>query len=102
MQVMDPADDLFFGMFKYNERANEHLTTMRENLAAVERQLAAREAYLAAKAEMKKSERQMLLAETRLLLQEIAKSGFASVAGKNAVNENQKVDPTSEAARPGL
>ena len=68
--------DRFFGMFKYNERAKEHLTTMRENLAALERQLAAREAYLSAKAEMKKSERQRLLAETRLLLQELAKSGL--------------------------
>jgi arogenate dehydrogenase (NADP+) len=87
--------DLFFGMYKYSERASEHLTTMRDNLAAVERQLAAREAYLAAKAEMRNSERQTLLAETRLLLQEIAKSGFASGAGI-AVNENQKVDTTSE------
>lgn len=66
--------DLFFGMYKYNERAKDHLATMRENLAAVERQLAAREAYLSAKAEMKKSDRERLLAETRLLLQELVKS----------------------------
>lgn len=66
--------DLFFGMYKYNKKAKDHLATMRENLAAVERQLAAREAYLAAKAEMRKSDRQRLLAETRLLLQELVKS----------------------------
>jgi arogenate dehydrogenase (NADP+) len=70
--------DLFFGMFKYNERAREYLTTMRENLASVERQLAAREAYLAAKAEMRTSDRQRLLAETRLLLQELARSGVVA------------------------
>jgi arogenate dehydrogenase (NADP+) len=69
--------DLFYGMFKYNERAKEHLTTMRENLADVERQLAAREAYLAAKSEMRKSDRQRLLAEMRLLLQELTKSGIS-------------------------
>jgi arogenate dehydrogenase (NADP+), plant len=67
--------DLFFGMYKYNPRAREHLATMRENLANIERQLAGREAYLGAKAEMKQSDRQRLLAETRLLLQELAKSG---------------------------
>jgi prephenate dehydrogenase len=71
--------DLFYGMFKYNERAKEHLTTMRENLADVERQLAAREAYLAAKAEMRKSDRQRLLTEMRLLLQELDKSGISPV-----------------------
>jgi prephenate dehydratase/prephenate dehydrogenase len=69
--------DLFFGMFKNNPRAKEHLSAMRENLASLERQLAAREAYLMAKDEMKKSDRQRLLAETRLLLQELAKNGIA-------------------------
>ena len=67
--------DMFFGMYKYNDRAKGHLVTMRDNLAGVERQLAAREAYLAAKAEMNKSDRQRLLAETRLLLQELARTG---------------------------
>jgi arogenate dehydrogenase (NADP+) len=68
--------DLFFGMFKYNERAKKYMAAMRENLADIERQLAAREAYLAAKAEMKNSDRERLLAETRLLLREIAQSGI--------------------------
>lgn len=63
--------DLFFGMFKFNARAKEHLNKMRENLAKVERQLASKEAYLAASAEMKNTDRQRLLAETRSLLQEI-------------------------------
>mmetsp|Transcript_28240 Transcript_28240/g.51111 ORF Transcript_28240/g.51111 Transcript_28240/m.51111 type:complete len:660 (-) Transcript_28240:1083-3062(-) len=35
--------DLFFGMFKFNDRAKEHLNKMRDNLARVERQLAAKE-----------------------------------------------------------
>jgi len=35
--------DLFFGMFKFNERAKDHLNKMRDNLARVERQLAAKE-----------------------------------------------------------
>ncbi|KAI2508297.1 prephenate dehydrogenase [Fragilaria crotonensis] len=63
--------DLFFGMFKFNTRAKEHLNKMRENLAMVERQLASKEAYLAASAEMKNTDRQRLLAETKSLLQEI-------------------------------
>lgn len=63
--------DLFFGMFKFNARAKEHLNKMRENLAMVERQLASKEAYLAASAEMKSTDRQRLLAETKSLLQEI-------------------------------
>jgi arogenate dehydrogenase (NADP+), plant len=67
--------DVFFGMFKYNERAKEYLVAMRENLADIERKLAAREAYLTAKAEMKQNDRQQLLAETKLLLQELAKTG---------------------------
>jgi arogenate dehydrogenase (NADP+) len=67
--------DLFFGMFKYNDRAREHVTKMRENLSTLERQLAAREAYLAASAEIKDTDRQRLLAETKLLLQEVAKNG---------------------------
>lgn len=48
--LLDVADmtsgdsfDLFFGMFKFNERAKEHLNKMRDNLARVERQLAAKE-----------------------------------------------------------
>lgn len=67
--------DLFFGMFKFNSNAKDHIAKMRENLANVERELAAKDAYLTASAEMKNSDRQLLLAETTLLLQEIAKNG---------------------------
>lgn len=66
--------DLFFGMFKYNDRAKEHLSKLRENLARVERQLAAKEAYLSAASEMRSTDRQMLLAETRKLLEEVVGS----------------------------
>lgn len=74
--------DLFFGMFKYNDRAREYITTMRDNLANLERQLAAKEAYLAASNEMKKQDRKLLIAETKQLLQEVAKEGglFDNVA----------------------
>jgi prephenate dehydrogenase len=67
--------DLFFGMFKFNERAKDHLNKMRDNLARVERQLAAKEAYITARAEMKTTDRQQLIAETKLLLQDIVQSG---------------------------
>jgi prephenate dehydrogenase len=72
--------NLFFGMFKYNERAKEYLSKLRENLARVERQLAAKEAYLNAATDMRNSDRQKLLAETRKLLEEVV--GKASVASK--------------------
>jgi prephenate dehydrogenase len=67
--------DLFFGMFKFNSRAREHLSKMRDNLERLERQLVAKEAYLTASAEMRNNDRQRLLAETKLLLQEVAGSG---------------------------
>ena len=67
--------DLFFGMFKFNDRAKDHLNKMRDNLAKVERQLAAKEAYIAARAEMKTTDRQRLIAETKLLLRDIVQSG---------------------------
>lgn len=67
--------DLFFGMYKFNDRARDHLTKMRDNLSHLERQLAAKEAYLVASQEMKNSDRQRLIEETRMLLQEIAKEG---------------------------
>ena len=70
--------EMFYGMFKYNDRAKELLNTMRDNLASVERKLAAKEAYLAASAEMKNSDRQKLLAECRMLLREMAKSTAVS------------------------
>jgi prephenate dehydrogenase len=81
--------DLFFGMYKYNERAKGHMATMRENLAAVERQLAGREAYFAAKAEMRNSDRQRLLAETKLLLQELAKSSSLSINAAETEGETE-------------
>jgi prephenate dehydratase/prephenate dehydrogenase len=67
--------DLFFGMFKFNDRAKEHLNKMRDNLARVERQLAAKEAYIEAREEMKATDRQRLISETKSLLQDIIQSG---------------------------
>jgi hypothetical protein len=67
--------DFFYGMFKFNDRAKDHLNKMRDNLAKVERQLAAKEAYIEAKTEMKMSDRQRLSAETKSLLQDILQSG---------------------------
>lgn len=65
--------DEFYGMYKYNPRAQEHISALRENLARVERQLVAKEAFLAAKSEMKDLDRQRLIAECRQLLHEVAK-----------------------------
>jgi prephenate dehydratase/prephenate dehydrogenase len=89
--------DLFFGMFKNNPRAKQHLTTMRENLASLERQLAAREAYLLAKDEMRKSDRQRLLAETRLLLQELARNGIidGTTTQKEVPPTGSQIEPSS-------
>jgi cation transport regulator ChaB len=60
-------------MYKYNPRAQEHISALRENLAKVERQLVAKEAFLAAKSEMKDLDRQRLIAECKQLLHEVAK-----------------------------
>ena len=68
--------DRFYGMYKYNNRAGEHIKKLRENLASLECALAAKGAYLSAKEEMIKGDRQKLLSETRMLLQELAKSDF--------------------------
>lgn len=65
--------DQFFGMYKYNPRAQEHISSLRESLAKVERQLVAKEAFLAAKSEFKDFDRQRLIAECRQLLHEVAK-----------------------------
>jgi arogenate dehydrogenase (NADP+) len=90
--------DMFFGMFKYNDRASEYLMTMRENLADVERKLAAREAYLTAKAEMRQSDRQRLLAETKLLLQELAKNGIKATESTSTVDEKVEVESETESS----
>jgi prephenate dehydrogenase len=86
--------DLFYGMYKYNPRAKEHISKLRENLAKVERQLAAKEAYLAAKAELQDSDRQRLIAECRQLLHEVAKkSSLNSVSDiASAVKKDLKKD----------
>lgn len=94
--------DMFFGMYKYNDRAREYLLAMRENLADVERKLAAREAYLAAKAEMKQNDRQRLLAETKMLLQELAKNGVvaqdSSSPEAKSVTNSRRTSQQSEGA----
>ncbi|KAL7506345.1 hypothetical protein ACHAXN_003627 [Cyclotella atomus] len=85
--------DLFYGMFKYNDRAKELLNRMRDNLASVERKLAAKEAYLAASSEMKNTDRQKLLAECRMLLREVAKSNGKEEVDASSLKE--KLDTTS-------
>jgi arogenate dehydrogenase (NADP+) len=90
--------DLFFGMFKFNDRAKEHLNQMRENLAKVERQLAAKEAYMAASVEMKSHDRQRLIAETKSLLQEIVDSGGLEGMKEKVAPEEKK--PTPVASKP--
>lgn len=82
--------DLFFGMFKFNQNARQHLTKMRDNLAELEQKLAAKEAYLAASAEMQNSDRQRLIAETKLLLQEIAKKGGLEEASESVVTPDEE------------
>jgi arogenate dehydrogenase (NADP+), plant len=86
--------DLFFGMYKYNDRAKEHMSKMRDNLAHLERQLAAKEAYLAASAEMKNSDRQRLIAETRLLLQEVARESLFGQATPTGASLQQLQQPS--------
>ena len=75
--------DLFYGMYKFNDRAKNHVARMRENLAKVERQLAAKEAYLSASEELRNSDRRRLVAECKELLKEI-------VTEKIDLNENSK------------
>jgi len=97
--------DLFFGMFKYNQRAREHITKMRDNLSTLERQLAAKEAYLEASTEMRNSDRQRLLAETKLLLQEVAKNGglfgIEGVTGDGAGDEQSSKQATVVGSKEG-
>ena len=88
--------DLFYGMFKYNDRAKELLNKMRDNLASVERKLAAKEAYLAASAEMKNTDRQKLLAECRMLLREVAKSTGTPVEKLESALPSASPSPTEE------
>mmetsp|Transcript_18844 Transcript_18844/g.32417 ORF Transcript_18844/g.32417 Transcript_18844/m.32417 type:complete len:765 (+) Transcript_18844:161-2455(+) len=88
MTANDPFD-MFYGMFKYNDRAKELLNTMRDNLASVERKLAAKEAYLEASAEMKNTDRQKLLAECRMLLREMARSN-ESLAEEQSSSEDEQ------------
>ena len=98
--LLDVADmtsndsfDLFFGMFRYNPRAREHLNKIRDNLASMERQLVAKESYIAASAEMRNNDRQRLLAETKLLLQEVVAAGNTNTINQNikkSINRNVK------------
>lgn len=79
--------DVFFGMFKFNNNAQLHLTRMRENLAKLEQKLAAKEAYLAASSERQTRDRQSLITETKLLLQEIVRNGGLDQSPVNAKTE---------------
>jgi prephenate dehydrogenase len=89
--------DLFFGMYKFNDRARSHIGKLRDNLATLERQLAAKEAYLAASAELHSRDRQRLLEETRMLLREVAKNGDffdEERQNKKAVGDGSASSPT--------
>lgn len=88
--------DRFYGMYKYNKRAGEHIKKLRENLASLECSLAARGAYLDAKEELIKGDRQKLLSETRMLLQQLAKSDY--VATENTSN-SQSIGSTQNDAK---
>ena len=81
--------DFFYGMFKYNARAKEHLSTLRDNLAKVERQLAAKEAYLAASTDLRNSDRRQLIAECKSLLRE------AMMSENLGVKSSVEVDTSS-------
>ena len=92
--LLDVADmtsndsfDMFFGMFRYNPRAREHLNKIRDNLASMERQLVAKESYIAATSEMRNNDRQRLLAETKLLLQEVVAAGNVNSMNTNHSKE---------------
>ena len=91
--------DLFFSMYKYNDRAREHLAKMRENLANIERQLVAKESYLEASSEMRSNDRQRLLAETKLLLQEVAQNGglFAEGVAAPSAATSAEEEPIARA-----
>lgn len=100
----DGSFDLFFSMFKYNERAREHMTKMRENLNNIERQLVAKESYLEASSEMRNNDRQRLLEETKMLLQEVAQNGgfsadFTHTNSKLAPQASQIVTKVAETVR---
>jgi arogenate dehydrogenase (NADP+), plant len=92
--------DLFFGMFRYNPRARDHLNKLRDNLASMERQLVAKESYLAASSEMRSNDRQRLLAETKRLLQEVVGSTNKGQQGfmGQIKDVTPSVDPTEEHA----
>lgn len=83
--------DLFFGMYKFNDRAKTHLVKLRDNLATLEKQLAAKEAYLAASSELRNRDRQQLIEETRLLLREVAQNG-----GLMSKDSALKIDSTTK------
>ena len=100
--LLDVADmtsndsfDLFFGMFRYNPRAREHLNKIRDNMSSMECQLVAKESYIAATSEMRNNDRQRLLAETKLLLQEVVAAGNTNTINTNHKNENHTIPPAT-------
>lgn len=82
--------DLFYGMFKYNPRAKEHISKLRDNLAKVERQLAQKEAYLVAREELRNSDRQRLISECKQLLREVASHTQADGSVEDSKNKKDK------------
>lgn len=81
--------DLFYGMYKFNPRAKDYISKIRDNLARVERQLAQQEAYLVAREELRNSDRQRLISECMQLLREVA-----SQSQNN--NEQESADETEK------
>jgi hypothetical protein len=64
--------DKFYGMYKFNDRAKDHMKQLRENLAKIERQLVYQEAYIVAREELRNSDRQRLISECKQLLKDVA------------------------------
>jgi len=83
--------DLFYGMYKFNSRAKEHLNKLRNNLAKIERQLAAKEAYLAASADLRNRDRQRLIAECKDLLREVVST--SNIAKVEIDDDHDIADP---------
>jgi len=84
----------FYGMYKFNPRAQGHIAKLRENLAKVERQLAGKEAYLAAREELRTSDRQRLISECKQLLKEVALDNQLEV-GPTKVKENNSTSTST-------
>jgi len=87
--------DLFYEMFKFNDRAKEYIAKMRENLASIERKLVAKEAFFNARIELKNSDRQMLIMECKELLKDVVANHQANAGYNNDITSNGKIQTSS-------